>query len=189
METFSVLVVLVRRIHRSAMNSPRNGQWRGALMFSLICAWINVWVNNHEAGDMRRHRTHHDVIVMYIAMLTLKNQNSARWRYSRHWWSSRDAQGVGAHATAHASSDAPADIVTIARSLRAMSRCALHSITICYMCIMGVFWYGSSDLQIIEAECDANVCPLKKLSLVQITACCLFGTKPLSETILPIIYS
>ena len=28
-------------IHRSPVNSPHKGQWRGALMFSLICAWIN----------------------------------------------------------------------------------------------------------------------------------------------------
>ena len=34
------------------------------LMFSLICAWINGWVNNCDAGDSRRHRVHHDVIVM-----------------------------------------------------------------------------------------------------------------------------
>ena len=40
------------------------GQWRGALMFSLICAWINRWVNNREAGDLRRYRPHYYVIVM-----------------------------------------------------------------------------------------------------------------------------
>ena len=33
-------------------------------MFSLICAWMNAWVNNHEAGDLRRHRAHYDVSVM-----------------------------------------------------------------------------------------------------------------------------
>ena len=33
-------------------------------MFSLICVWINSWVNNREAGDLRRHRGHYDVIVM-----------------------------------------------------------------------------------------------------------------------------
>ena len=33
-------------------------------MFSLICAWINGWVNNREAGDLRRHRGHYDVNVM-----------------------------------------------------------------------------------------------------------------------------
>ena len=37
---------------------------RRALMFSLICARINGWVNNGEAGDLRRHRAHYDVIVM-----------------------------------------------------------------------------------------------------------------------------
>ena len=44
-------------IHRSPVNSLHKGQWRGALMFSLICAWINDWVNNREAGHLRRYRT------------------------------------------------------------------------------------------------------------------------------------
>ena len=46
------------------VNSPHKGQWRGALMFSLIRVWINDWVNNREAGDLRRHRGHYDVNVM-----------------------------------------------------------------------------------------------------------------------------
>ena len=46
------------------VNSPHKGQWRGALMFSLICVWINGWVNNREAGDLRRYLGHYDVIVM-----------------------------------------------------------------------------------------------------------------------------
>ena len=54
----------VRGIHRSPLNSPHKGQWRGALMFPLICVWINSWVNNREAGDLRRYRTHYDVTVM-----------------------------------------------------------------------------------------------------------------------------
>ena len=54
----------VRGIHRSPLNSPHKGQWRRASMFSLICAWINGCVNNHEAGDLRRHRDHYDVSVM-----------------------------------------------------------------------------------------------------------------------------
>ena len=54
----------VRGIHRSPVNSPQKGQWRGALKFSLICARINGWVNNREAGDPRRHQAHCDVIVM-----------------------------------------------------------------------------------------------------------------------------
>ena len=32
--------------------------------FSLICALINGWVNNREAGDLRRHRARYDVTVM-----------------------------------------------------------------------------------------------------------------------------
>ena len=54
-----------RRIHRSPVNSPHKGQWRGTLMSSLICTWINGWVNNREAGDLRRHRAHYDVTVMW----------------------------------------------------------------------------------------------------------------------------
>ena len=54
----------VRGIHRSPVNSPHKGQWRGALMFYLVCARINGWVNNREAGDLRRHPAHCDVIVM-----------------------------------------------------------------------------------------------------------------------------
>ena len=54
----------VRGIHRSPVNSPHKGQWRGALMFSLICVWINGWVNNREAGDLRCYIAHYDVTVM-----------------------------------------------------------------------------------------------------------------------------
>ena len=34
--------LFVRGIHRWPVNSPHKGQWHGALMFSLICAWIMV---------------------------------------------------------------------------------------------------------------------------------------------------
>ena len=54
----------VRGIHRSPVNSTHKGQWRGALMFSLICVWLKGWVNNREAGDLRRYRAHYDVTVM-----------------------------------------------------------------------------------------------------------------------------
>ena len=54
----------VREIHRSPVNFQHKGQWRGALMFSLIYAWINDWVNNREAGDLRRQHGYYDVIVM-----------------------------------------------------------------------------------------------------------------------------
>ena len=57
---------IVRRFHRWPVNSPRKGQWRGALIFTLICAWINGRVNNREAGDLRHHRAHYDVILMWL---------------------------------------------------------------------------------------------------------------------------
>ena len=56
----------VRGIHRSPVNSPRKGQWRRALMFSLTCARINGWLNNHKAVDLIRHRAHYDVTVMNL---------------------------------------------------------------------------------------------------------------------------
>ena len=66
----------VRGINRLPMNSPHNGQWRGALMFSLICAWINGWVNNRAAGEFRRHRAHYDVTLMGGVWF-----NSVQWPY------------------------------------------------------------------------------------------------------------
>ena len=69
METFSALLALCVGNSPVPVNSPHNGQWRGALMFSLICARINGWVNNREAGDLRRHRGHYDVNVMDTCLL------------------------------------------------------------------------------------------------------------------------
>ena len=67
METFSALLAIFEGIHRTPMNSPYEGQWRGALMFSLICAWINGLVNNREAGDLRRRSAHYDATVTLLA--------------------------------------------------------------------------------------------------------------------------
>ena len=76
----------VREIHRSPVNFPHKGQWRGALMFSLIYAWIKDWVNNREAGDLRRQHGHYDVIVMpygwYCLMLMTCNSNIQTSRHS-----------------------------------------------------------------------------------------------------------
>ena len=54
----------VRGIHWSPVNFQHKGQWRRALMFPLICTWINGWVNNPEAGDLRCHHAHYDIIVI-----------------------------------------------------------------------------------------------------------------------------
>ena len=54
MGTFSALLALCAGNSPVPVNSPHKGQSRGALMFSLIYAWINDWINNREAGDLRR---------------------------------------------------------------------------------------------------------------------------------------
>ena len=64
METFSVWLAFCAG--NLPVNSPQNGQWRGTLMFSLICAWTNGWINHRDDGDMRRHPAHYDVTVMWI---------------------------------------------------------------------------------------------------------------------------
>ena len=51
-------------IRRSPMDSIHKSQWRGAFMFPLICAQTNDSANNGDAGDLRRHHVHYDLIVM-----------------------------------------------------------------------------------------------------------------------------
>ena len=63
-------------IHRSPVNSPHKGQWRGALMFSVICARINGWVNNREAGGWRRNHALYDVTVMDSVHLVHRTKNT-----------------------------------------------------------------------------------------------------------------
>ena len=60
MEAFAALLA----IFAIPVNSPHKDQWRGALLRSLICVWINGCVNNREAGDLRRYRAQYDVTVM-----------------------------------------------------------------------------------------------------------------------------
>ena len=94
METFSAWLALCAGNSPVPVNSPHKGQWRGALMFSLIYVWINDWANNREAGDLRRYRGHFDVIVMrhnpsddahiqHFLIMTLTNE---KWkRFPQHW--------------------------------------------------------------------------------------------------------
>ena len=68
MDSLSALLALWERIHRSPMDSPHKGQWRGALMSSLVCAWTNGWANSPGVGDFRRHGAYCDVTVMLLAV-------------------------------------------------------------------------------------------------------------------------
>ena len=78
MQIFSTLLALC------VGNSPVTGESLSqrpvmrTLMFSLICAWINGWVNNREAGDLRCHHAHYDVIVM-LSMININSHVAAWW--------------------------------------------------------------------------------------------------------------
>ena len=72
METFSALLAICAG--KNPVNSPHKGQWRGVLMFSLICIWINGWVNNGEAGDLRRYHA-----IMTSPLWTHKSHHNERY--------------------------------------------------------------------------------------------------------------
>ena len=63
MEHFPRYWPLMRGIHRSPVNSPHKGQWRGALMFSLIMQRLNKRLSKHSwdwwfdspSGPLSRH--------------------------------------------------------------------------------------------------------------------------------------
>ena len=87
METFSALLAFC------AGNSPVPGEFHAqrpvtrsfcllkrlfrrrskitSVMLSLICVWTNAWVNNRDAGDLRRYHAHYDVIVMQVDTLVI----------------------------------------------------------------------------------------------------------------------
>ena len=44
------------------------GQWRWALMLSLMCAWTIALANSRDDGDLRHHGAHYDAIVMTWAL-------------------------------------------------------------------------------------------------------------------------
>ena len=70
MQTFSALLALCGGNSPIIGEFPRKGQWRGALIFSLICAWTNGWANHWDASDLRRHRAHYSITVMKVAKIT-----------------------------------------------------------------------------------------------------------------------
>ena len=68
METFSALQALCAGISplTDDFPSPRPVTWTSDV--SLVCSWTNGWVNNRDAGGLRRDRTHYGATVMTIAM-------------------------------------------------------------------------------------------------------------------------
>ena len=56
----------VKEIPWSSVDSSHKGQWRRALMCSLICAWTNRWANNRDVNEFRRHHALYDVTVKCV---------------------------------------------------------------------------------------------------------------------------
>ena len=90
METFSALLAIYVR------NSPVTGEFPAqrpvtrSFVFSLIYTWMNGWVNNRQAGDLRRHHTHYDVTVMnkstgYLIILVHMKETIVTFA-NRHWF-------------------------------------------------------------------------------------------------------
>ena len=75
------------------VNFPHKGQSRGALIFSLICAWINGWINNREAGDFRRQQAQYDVTVM-VYLQSKHNQNQCWLTITRNSYNDNDRGNV-----------------------------------------------------------------------------------------------
>ena len=96
METFSALLAICAGNSPVPVKSPHKGQWRGALMFSLTCARINDWVNNREAGDLRRHRGHYDVNVME-SRTPLKQEFRAKRKLEKNSIMMRRVVCIGGH--------------------------------------------------------------------------------------------
>ena len=49
--------------------------------FLWAAPWINCWVNNRVAGDLKRHRAHYDVIVMICLYTILASRNDSTFKY------------------------------------------------------------------------------------------------------------
>ena len=77
METFSTLLAICAGNSPVPGEFPHKGQWRGALMFSLICTRING-LNNGEGGDLRRYRAHYDATVMPWLLMTWWHRGRVR---------------------------------------------------------------------------------------------------------------
>ena len=101
----------VRGIHRSPVNSPHKGQWRGALMFSLICVWINdsqswgwwletllrsLWRHRNGLGpckgrvvvpkwNIRESHSSYDSAFEFLMALQLESCHNANFVVTQSW--------------------------------------------------------------------------------------------------------
>ena len=69
----------VRGIDRSPVNSPHKSQWRGALMFALICA-VKKRLSKHSWGWwFETHRAHYDVIIIINPSIYSRERSKQCW--------------------------------------------------------------------------------------------------------------
>ena len=102
------------------VNFSHKGQWRRALMFSLISVWINGWVNNREAGDLRRHRGHYDASIMSCSPIkflrlneivrSVLNNTCDRREHAIFWLFGAVIKKTGAHLIADRSFGPASDV-------------------------------------------------------------------------------
>ena len=78
---------LVWGIHRSPINSPHKGQWRGALMFSLICAWIRSG-NNPDRGTSPDRETAPNQGTLHLDRRWLIRIKAASGKHLFLWYNS-----------------------------------------------------------------------------------------------------
>ena len=138
MESFSALLALCAGNSPGPVNSPHKGQWRGALMFSLIYTWINDWVNNREAGDFLCHRGHYNVNVM----------NEIMGRYGKKSWKRKQPQWL--HYTMKTQVLCQNDVVTSFCPINGVSitTCAQWNVVwIRFWPSAVALWHGSCDIQ------------------------------------------
>ena len=76
-------VTLCGKISRHRWNPLTKASNADLWCFSLVCAWINGWINNREAGDLRRHRTHYDIVLQRNPLrpfMNTRNTKPGLWR-------------------------------------------------------------------------------------------------------------
>ena len=96
METFSALLALCAGNSPVTGGFPSQGQWRWALVFSLIGALTNGWVNNRDGVDLRRHRAHNDITVMNQFGENIKGVHTETepCRWSNPWYVQQTYTGL-----------------------------------------------------------------------------------------------
>ena len=80
----------VRGIHRSTVDSPRKGQWLGALFVLFDLQFTICWANNPDACNLRRHRAHYDVTGMHSPVSIWNTTSHAcakvMWHHQLCWY-------------------------------------------------------------------------------------------------------